>query len=216
MLPEAGMVPGKAAPVFDGNNTAVIFADTNPSDMYKKILMMAIAAITLGSSCSDKDKSTPSPYNATIQGVNLTTVDAVPAGSIGSPDVKTYADQYFQMIVYPNPSINVLRTQVIIANKEPLTLTAKLISAVYNNPPEGTVIENADRAGQVVLSQSKDLPIAQPDSTGSGGIHNIPGVTDGQSVLLDFEVSALPRGFYRLYIETSKGDIFWDNIWISR
>lgn len=174
------------------------------------MLLFALSAIVLGTSCSDDDTDTPSPYNTTIQGVNLTTVDATPAGSIGNPDAKNFQENYFRMTIYPNPSVNVMYTDVLINNPEPVTLNAKLISVVYPGAPEGSIIENTDRRGWIARTGSRDIPAFVPDSTSTG----IGSIFPGQHVQFLFEVSSLPKGFYRLYIETSKGDLFWDNAWV--
>lgn len=99
---------------------------------------------------------------------------------------------------------------IVIANTAPVTLTVKLVNAIFPGAPSGTAIENSGQEGIMILSQSKSIPAAPFDSASSGGIQSIEDVK-GQPLNFSFEVATLPRGFYRVYVETSDGKKFWDN-----
>lgn len=192
----------------------------------KKILLAVSAVIPLlFASCKKDDDQTP--YPKTIAGVQLTDVNASPVGNIGNPDVNRASDS-FSMEIYPTPSSSVLEVYTVIANAVPLTVTAKLVYVSYADAPKtytlytgNTVpvtIENTNLAGTVAATLSKNIGLPSIDTI-SGGIHGIGngGITaPSQPVTFQFDVSALPQGFYRVYIETSDGKKFWDNGWVFR
>jgi hypothetical protein len=194
--------------------------------MKRNLLALALAIPLFVISCG-KDKNTP--YSKTITGLNFTTINATPAGSMGVDDSKASTDS-FQMVIYPVPCYTEMYAEVFIYNTAPITLTAKLVNVNFPNAPKSytdpytgattqIVVENQAAAGTVALTQTQNLGIAPPpDTTGNGGgIHNVGGGTyKGQPVKFQFDVSSLPQGFYRLYIETSDGKSFWDNAWISK
>ncbi len=176
----------------------------------KKYAAFALAgafALMFLVSCK-KDKGA-NPYNNYITGVTLTNYDAVPVGTIGQPDVNNHTSN-FNLSLYPTPSITSLMAAVVINNAAPVTLTVKLVSALYVNPPANAIIENETMPGMVMFSQSRGLPAAPPPDTTGGITPAFP----GQTCTFRFDVSSMPRGFYRIYVETSDGERYWDNAWL--
>jgi len=170
--------------------------------------LLAVSCLTV--SC-EKDPQQASPYDIHIQGINFTNMDAAPAGSVGTPDVHTTSGS-FRMYLYPNPSMNHMSLELVVDNPQPLTLTVKLVHALYAGAPQDAIVENEMLAGTVAMSEVRELEAAAPGS-GSGGIG---GIVQGQRVHVDFEVDRLPRGFYRVYVTLSSGEQYWDNAWIAR
>jgi hypothetical protein len=174
-----------------------------------------------------KDKDAQTPYSKTISGVRLTDINASPVGSVGNPDINATSDS-FSMEIYPTPSSSTLMVYAAIANAVPLTVTAKLVYVSYPSGPKtytlyngNTIqvpIENANLAGTVAATLSQSIGLPSIDTT-SGGIHGVGNgsiTAPSQPVSFQFDVSALPQGFYRVYIETSDGKQFWDNGWVLR
>lgn len=154
---------------------------------------LAAFCLLLSVSCTKKDNN---PYQAIITGVALKTIDAAPAGTLGTPDIRTEDDRLF-ISAYPIPCIEVCALY-IRNQKEPLQLKVSLISVVYKDAPATAIIENAPIVGSCLFQKT----------------FNIPGNNSGISYQID--VSKLPRGFYRLYAETADGTAYWDNIWLMR
>jgi hypothetical protein len=182
----------------------------------KKGLAILTSCLIIASSIIGCKKNDDSPYSKTITGVNLTAIDAAPAGSLGVPDIKTYSSR-FMMFVYPTPCTSLMQVGAVVDNETPVTLTAKLVHVIYNGAPKDITIENKDLAGQVALTLVKNLETATPDNSSPvSGIGSIGAPTKGQHIVFAFDVSNLPQGFYRVYIESDKGDVHWDNTWIKR
>jgi len=187
---------------------------------YKPLLLLLLFPIAL-LACKKKDEI-KTPYDKTITGVLLRNVFGEPMNTIGELDTKTIGED-FEMAIYPTPAYNNMSTIAIINNKVELTLTATLVHVQYPDAPiqfsipgynQSIVvnIENEILAGTIALSSSKNIPIAQADTSNVGQ----PGGYKGQNVFFDFDVAALPQGFYRVYIETSDGKRYWDNTCIFR
>ncbi len=130
-----------------------------------------------------------------IKGVSLRTVDANPAGIVGTPDIHT-EDTAFSLIAYPNPAVNSIG--VYIKNTDVAgQLRIRLFHVWFADAPATAIIENKALVG----TWSRDITVALP-------------VTSGFTYQID--VADLPRGFYRLYAETDKGTAYWDNVWLMR
>lgn len=173
------------------------------------VFALAVAFALMSLASCKKDKET-SPYNEYITGVILTDVDAVPQGIVGQPDVHDSAAN-FRLMLYPTPSFTSLRAAVVINNAAPVTLNVKLIGALYKNPPANAIIENESLAGKVVSSLSRNLAaVPPPDTTGTTPAF------PWQTSIFEFDASSLPRGFYRVYVETSDGETYWNNAWLMR
>jgi hypothetical protein len=154
---------------------------------------LAVLLLILSVSCTKKDES---PYQMTITGVALKTVDALPAGTSGIPDVHTQDDRFF-ISAYPIPCIEICNLY-IRNQKAPTQLSIKLFSVVYKDAPATAIIENTPIVGSCLINETINVP---------GG--NI-------SINYTMDVSKLPRGFYRVYAETADGTSYWDNIWLMR
>lgn len=176
----------------------------------KKILLALIVLLpVLLSSCKKKEEETP--YGKTITGVQLRDISANPLQVIGTLDTKVSADD-FEMNIYPTPSSNHISVLVKI-NKSELKVVAKLVHVLFPAvPPSISItglpdimakVENQDKAGTVALEQSKDITATE---YGFGWKY----------FTFSFDVTSLPQGFYRVYIETSTGLSFWDNTWVLR
>ncbi len=153
-------------------------------------LIMVLLCLLLAGSCSKKDELV---YTPLISGVNLRTIDATPAGKEGMPDVHT-EDPQVSIVCYPNPVINAFN--ILITNTKPATTVhLRLVNALYEHAPANAVIENRWLVGSVAINES--FPLSQ--------------TTMGRFSL---DVSKLPRGFYKLYIEMDDGGRYWDNIWL--
>lgn len=188
---------------------------------HKSLLLLLLFPLML-LACRKKDENSKTPYDKTITGVLFRNTFGEPMNTIGVLDTKTIGED-FEMAIYPTPAYNSMSTIAIINNKVELTLTATLVHVQYPDAPiqfsipgynQSIVvnIENEILAGTIALSSSKNIPIAQADSSGIG----TPGGYRGQNVFFDFNVAALPQGFYRVYIETNDGRRYWDNTCIFR
>ena len=181
----------------------------------KKKLFVAIALSSLFMySCGKDDKT---PYEKEISGVNLTNELGTPVGSIGTPDVKS-AVEGMNMFIYPTPCSGIMMVNVSSNKGMSHKITATLVNVTYDGAPKtwtnpGTGItmnanaDNKDAAGTIALTQTKTVVI----DTAKGGIQSLLENTNFQ-----FDVASLPRGFYRVYIETDDGRQIWDNGWILR
>ncbi len=159
--------------------------------MNRITLLICACIVIFFSACKKDDNSTP--YSTTISGVLLRNVDAAPAGTIGTPDTKASSDS-FTMALYPTPCVNEMHVYLETKYKGQLTLTARLVNVIFPGAPAGTVIENEDLAG--IAASSMQVNVIS---------HH-----------LVFNVADLPQGFYRVYIELSNGETYWDNGWVSR
>lgn len=158
----------------------------------KRIGILWVLCLTLLGAC--KKDSASGPYNPQITGVNLRDVDAAPAGTLGSPDTKI-SGQGWSLLVYPIPCI----TQVnfnIQTTTSGLSAKVKLVSAIYQGAPPTANIENSGLAGVVIREMET-------------------GTLTG-NMTFSMSVADVPQGFYRLYVEVSNGDMYWDNIWVVR
>jgi len=171
----------------------------------KKIFALLLCLPFLIASCK-KDKKTP--YDKDITGLQLRDINAAPVQTVGTPDVNTTSDS-FDMLIYPIPCSNLMNILITDHYPPSVSLTAKLVYVRYpgapssiNTPtPKGEVtpvIENESKAGTVAMETT------------------LPPAISGRLPMFTLDVSTLPQGFYRLYIETSDGKKFWDNTWIMR
>jgi hypothetical protein len=179
---------------------------------YNVMALFCLSAVMMLTSCGKNNGPSPDTYN--ITGINLTDYVGQPAGTLGTPNVKTFSDSFF-MVVYPVPCYNEARVSLFIGNTTPTTLTIEIINGVYKNAPDSIVVQNTSEPGKVVLSQTMDIDVAPLwDSARLGN----PGIaTDhAQKINVQLDVSQLPQGFYRLYVKTTSGFNYWDNIWIVR
>lgn len=176
----------------------------------KKILLALIVLLpVLLSSCKKKEEETP--YGKTITGVQLRDISANPLQVIGTLDTKVSAGD-FEMIISPTPASGQVNVLVKI-NKVDIKVVARLVHVLFPTVPASismpglpdiiAKIENQDKAGTVALEQSKDITTAE---YGFGWKY----------FTFSFDVTSLPQGFYRVYIETSTGLSFWDNAWVLR
>lgn len=154
---------------------------------------LTVFSLLLFISCTKKDST---PYQMTITGIALKTVDAQPAGISGTPDVHTQDDRFF-ISAYPIPCIEICNLY-IRNQKEPTQLRIKLFSVLYKDAPATAIIENTPIAGSCLINETINVP---------GG---------NTSINYTMDVSKLPRGFYRVYAETMDGTAYWDNIWLMR
>ena len=201
--------------------------------MKKAFIALAFCLPIFITSCKKKDSTPNTPYGQNITGIQLRNVDASPSGTIGTLDTKPSSDS-FQMVIFPTPASVLLNIYVLINNPNPITITAKLVYVNFPTAPPywvtynpygygDTTLINATHtnlAGTVASTLSQNISAAPPADTSNNGsgIHNPSqgnGV-GGQSIILNMDVSDLPVGFYRVYIETSDGKQFWDNAWVLK
>lgn len=157
----------------------------------------AALCLLLSASCIKEEHN---PYDMNIKGVDLRTFDANPAGIIGSPDVHIEDGNFF-MSVYPKPAM--MNFSILFKNPgQAVQVRLKLISVLYAEAPVTIIIENKPLVGTCLRDVSFTLP-----ATGS---------MPGSGFTYSMDISKLPQGFYRLYAETDKGAVYWDNIWLMR
>lgn len=173
-------------------------------------VLLALAAMLTIQACTKTDTA---PYANKIKGVELRDIYAQTIGAFGTPDIWV-KDDNFHLLSYPIPAMNVLYARISANNAEAITIEAKLIHALFPGAPLYAKVENKKRNGQTALKQSIQLDAYILDTT-NGGINN-PDRWQGDGKNLQFDISDLPSGFYRLYITISDGREYWDNIWITR
>lgn len=163
-----------------------------PRHSMKKASIFLALSLLLLAGCKKNEGN--GPYDLQIKGVNLKSVDAVPVGTLGNPDVKTSGHD-FTFDAYPIPCTNQFSFYIHVTAGNGITAKAKLVSALYQGAPPLTNIENGNMAGVVVREMDASL-------TGNSQF--------------TMNTADLPQGFYRLYLELSNGEMYWDNIWIAR
>lgn len=159
----------------------------------KKMMAALSLGLLLMTGCKKNDNG-GGLYDTVITGVNLRTVDAAPAGTMGTPNTNTTGQNWFS-VAFPIPC-NQVQNFVIQTQTSGLSANCKLVSAIFPGVPGTIAVENENMQG-VVVRQMQTGPLS-----------------DNNHFAMD--VSDLPQGFYRLYFEVSNGELYWDNVWISR
>jgi hypothetical protein len=164
--------------------------------------LLFTALLISTNSCKKEDKINE---DYVIKGVNFYDINAFPIGKIGVPDNHTSADS-ISLVLYPVPCHDVITIGFRLKNKAPLKITRSIIHVSYpgapanvniNNTDIPVVVENGNLVGNVAIKDSFEIePPAQQDG----------------SKWFATDVSSLPKGFYKVYIETNTGVKLWDNI----
>jgi hypothetical protein len=168
--------------------------------MKKSALLLTLVLcsfLVLFNACKKSDDKPHAPYKEQITGVSFRMIDASPAGSIGTPDIKT-KDNLAEIIVYPNPCINQINVRASASpGFKKQKINFRLVSAIYKDAPPDALVDNISLAGIVVAEGTSELEA-------------------GKYINFQMNVEQLPRGFYRLYMDTEDGNQYWDNVWITR
>ncbi len=159
----------------------------------KKMLAALSLGLLLMTGCKKNDNG-GGLYDTVITGVSLRTMDAAPAGTMGTPNTQTNG-QNFSVVAYPIPSAYV-QNFYIKTTTTGLSANCKLVSAIFPGVSGTIAVENENMQG-VIVRQMQTGPL-------NGNNH------------FAMDVSDLPQGFYRLYFEVSNGELYWENVWITR
>ncbi|HRO42020.1 MAG TPA: hypothetical protein PL009_04265 [Flavipsychrobacter sp.] len=149
-------------------------------------------------SCKKENENEP-PKEYIISGLDLFDINGQPMGRIGMQDNNIISDSFF-MAAFPVPCSDNFSVALGSNYLDSISLNYKLVHVIYPDAPDSVfssypiVINNAHLVGQTA-------------STGS--------ITIEKKYNLHFQTEKLPSGFYRLFVENSKGKNYWQNVLVQ-